>query len=74
MKLFNYDEKHQRVNAELDLGELSLKELELINKIIDFIDERGITNRYNTLELADSWNYVRDEGDYGEEIIGISFR
>lgn len=54
MKLFSYDEKHHRVNAELDLGELSLEQLELVNKIIDFIDARGITNRYSSLKLADS--------------------
>ncbi len=76
MKLFIYDEKHDRVNGVLDLGSLAKNEEEIVEKIIEWLDMEEITTRYHRLVLAESFKMVIDEVgedpqvkfDYGENL------
>lgn len=62
MKLFYYNEKDQQIIDNLDLGELSPKEENLINKVIDFLNKTSIIDqRYKCLELCEGANYAIDE-------------
>lgn len=55
MKLFYYDRKHELIHDQLNLGDLSIKEQELIEKIISFLKKTGITDgRYKDLILDDN--------------------
>jgi hypothetical protein len=63
MKLFIYDEKHERVNGELDLGDISDTENQLLEKVIAFLDKENITDRYGSLELANGYSYYADFED-----------
>ena len=50
MRLFHYDIKHVRLNGVIDLGNLSEREIALINKVIGFVAEQGLTDgRYRNL-------------------------
>ncbi len=72
MKLFIHDEKHERINGELDLGEITDKEKELIQKTIDFLESNEITNRYCQLKLANKAVVEYQEGE--PEVIFDDFR
>jgi hypothetical protein len=63
MKLFIHDEKHETLLAELDLGELTDLEEKLLHKVVDFLDREGVTNRYNELVLAHSYEYRNYDGE-----------
>lgn len=69
MKLFLHDEKHDRVNAELDLGEIAETEKVLLEKVIKFSGDNHITSRYNRLIMATSYREFYDEKDDFREII-----
>lgn len=61
MKLYNYDSKHQSINGELDLGDITDVESAIVDKLIYFLDEAGFTSRYNGLVLAKSYVIGYDE-------------
>lgn len=72
MKLFIYDQKHEQVHGELDLGELDDKQVVLLETVVKFLDEQKITDRYKTLTIAESFKINYDDGEseiefsYGE--------
>lgn len=68
MKLFNYDEKHERVNGELDLGELTPSESKLLDKIVAWMGDQGFTSRYQQLEIAERYEVDYDH-DAGESFV-----
>lgn len=71
MKLFNYDDKHQNVNGELNLGALTPDEEKLLGKVIAFLGEQGLTSRYHGLVLAESFDRkVDEEGESSIEFFG----
>lgn len=61
MKVFQTDEKHNRVNEELDLGEISEKEEQLIEKVLEFVNTH--TNRYNQYRIGNKAETVMEDGD-----------
>jgi hypothetical protein len=65
MKLFLYDEKHHQVYDMIDLGELSNKEIILLQKVAYFLGKNAITDRYKSLVVADSYTqtYPEDESE-----------
>jgi len=63
MKLFIFDEKHQHVNAYLDLGELTDKEMELADHITLFLEREGITDRYKGLIMAKNYTTTYEDGE-----------
>lgn len=63
MKLFNFDEKHQQVNGEVDLGSLTQKERELVEKVLAFIPQ----DRYQSYILASSFTQIYNE-EYMSEV------
>lgn len=70
MKLFNYDEKHERVNGELDLGELTPSESKLLDKIVAWMGDQGFTSRYQQLEIAERYEVDYDH-DAGESFVSF---
>lgn len=60
MKLFIYDEKHEEVHAEFDLGNLFPNELEPLARSIYFINNFH-NNRYSTLVLAEGYKRSYDD-------------
>lgn len=70
MKLYLYDEKHEQVFGELDLGKLSKDEAVLLDKVIDFLGSMGITSRYKRLVVSESYKYD-SEGDWGDGCISF---
>lgn len=71
MKLFLYDDKHDHVFGELDLGVVSPETNELIEKIISFLEENGITDRYKNIVLGQS--YTRELDPETDEFF-VSFK
>lgn len=67
MKLFYVDEKHNTINDELDIGELNDKETRLLEKVLDFINNRS--SRYNQFEIGNKAEIVWEDG----EAVGIEF-
>ena len=63
MKLFLYDEKHQQLIDNLDLGNLSNEEIAQINKIIDFLEDNHILDRYKNLTLANKAEVQYEDGE-----------
>lgn len=63
MNLYIHDEKHEQIVGELNLGEITEKEKEIIRKICDFLEEKAITNRYKSLVLAESYEVKNDDGE-----------
>lgn len=63
MKLFILDRKHQKINNQLDLGNLTDREQKLIEKITDFLEQNNITNHYNELKLAELVKVEYTEGE-----------
>lgn len=61
MKVFAVDEKHSSVNAELDLGDISVHERELIGQVLSFINEKQ--SRYNQYALGNTAEVKWDEGE-----------
>lgn len=55
MLLVNYDNKHQNVLNELDLGEIDLDKQFLVRHIIEWMKETGQTTRYSSLEMCKSY-------------------
>lgn len=68
MKLFLYDEKHENVIDELDLGKLNYKQEMFANDIIKFLEINNITSRYKDLVLAEKYQVTYDE-DGNKEIM-----
>lgn len=53
MKLFYYDLKHNEIHDELELGNLTKDQEDLVDKIIEFLNENEILDgRYKNLILA----------------------
>lgn len=63
MKLFLHDRKHEQILAELDLGEISHEQEALLDKIINFLDEQGVTDRYKDLMLANGYTQGIQDGE-----------
>lgn len=65
MKLFLYDVKHENVFGEKDLGNLTPSEIELLERVVEFLEEKEILSRYRTIRVAESWKQeeIFDEGD-----------
>jgi len=72
MKLFIHDQKHEKINGELDLGEINDKEKELVEKTIAFLETNNITNRYCQLRLANKAVVEYQDGE--PEVIFDDFR
>ncbi len=56
MKLFHHDDKHDRINGELDLGDISFKEQQLLKQVIAFLAQQGVTNRRQNVTLAKTYS------------------
>ncbi len=56
MKLFLYDEKHENIN-----GELELTNIDQAKTIINFLKEKHLTDRYNSLIIASSYTVQYDD-------------
>ena len=65
-KLFIHDEKHEQVIGELDLGEITKKEEILIGKIIKFLADNELTDRYKRLVLAEDFKRIYENKDIFE--------
>lgn len=63
MTLFIYDSKHENVGDGLDLGELSPETEKLLDRVIDWLDKKQVTNRYNSLVLAHTYNVSYPDGE-----------
>lgn len=64
MKLFLFDTKHQQVVGSLEVGKLCTTEVELINKVIAFLEDQQITDgRYKNLALADDIEIVYEDNE-----------
>lgn len=61
MKIFRIDEKHNSVNGELDLGDISPREQELIEKALSYVNENQ--SRYNQYELGNAAEIKWEDGD-----------
>jgi len=62
MKLFIYDQKHEKINATLDLGEVDALQLAMVDKITKFLEEQHLTNRYCNLIVAESFSTTYEDG------------
>ncbi len=69
MNLYYYDDKHAFINGTLDLGPLTEEQLALLSKVIIFLDQNYITNRYKRLILAESYKSEYDSESGTSEII-----
>ncbi len=72
MKLFYYDAKHECVLAELALGNINEKELDLVNRVIGFLSgdevdfgmaDPPLDGRYRAAVVANSWKHEMDDGE-----------
>lgn len=64
MKLFYYDTKHEQVIAQKDMGDLSEKEINLVDEVLEFLSENDITDgRYKNLVLANNIETMYDDGE-----------
>jgi len=64
MKLFLYDTKHQQVTAQKDMGNLTEKDVALVNTVLEFLQDNLVTDgRYNNLTLAESIDVIYDDGE-----------
>ena len=63
MKLFLYDQKHEQIHGEIDLGKIDDKQAVLLEKVIKFLDGQRITNRYKTLIVAESFKITYEDGE-----------
>lgn len=61
MKLYLYDQKHERVDAEMDV-----ENIEEVQRIIDFLWQHDVLNRYQSLTLAKSYRTVYIEEGFAE--------
>lgn len=61
MKIFNTDEKHFRVTDELDLGDISVKEELLIERVLDFINRNS--SRYQQYRTGNTAKTIYEDGD-----------
>ena len=64
MKLFIYDEKHERVLDELELDPLTPDQADLLHAVIEFLGRNRLTDRYSRLVIANGYETVLDE-EYG---------
>ena len=69
MKIYNHDEKHGRVNGELDLGNLSVDQLDVLQKVICFLQDQEVSSRYHSIVLADNYSIYYDEEDGESNVI-----
>jgi len=68
MKLFHYDDKHDRVLGEIDLGRLSESEEVLLRRVLDWLDYQQVTTRYSSLMLAEAARTEYDEENGFERV------
>ena len=61
MKIYNYDEKHKKILGELNLGNLSAESLDVLQKVICFLQDQEVFNEYNYVVMADSHSIYHDE-------------
>lgn len=61
MNLYLYDQKHERVLAQMSIP--AKDDVPLMTRVIEFLEINEITNRYKSLALADSYELVYDEGE-----------
>ena len=69
MKLYLHDEKHDRINASLDLGSLSAEQNKIVQRIIYFLNNDEITTH---CELVLAENATASYDEWGEDL-GIRF-
>lgn len=67
MKVFLFDEKHQVVFGEYELGDISESEQIRLAGLFVFLRTKGICNRYKTLIMAESYERFVSE-EYGDQI------
>jgi hypothetical protein len=64
MKLFLYDTKRQQVTAQKDMGNLTEKDVALVNTVLEFLQDNLVTDgRYKNLTLAESIDVIYDDGE-----------
>lgn len=63
MKLVQYDGKHEQTREELELGDLSVEEQKLVEKVLGWLwlDKVGIFTRYNCAVLCSKAKREYDE-------------
>jgi hypothetical protein len=71
MKLFLYDEKHESVIDELDLGNLDAATTAMFEQVIGFLDWNKVTGRYRRLVVADRYR-VEYEDDFASVVFEVS--
>jgi hypothetical protein len=60
MKLFLYDQHHERILTEMDIPDGA--NLDLLNEIVDWLEANKVTDNYKKLIIANSYRIVIDEG------------
>ena len=64
MKLFYYDTKHQQIIVQKDMGDLSEKEVNLVNSVLEFLEDSLLTDgRYKDLTLANNVEIIYEDGE-----------
>ncbi len=64
MKLYYYDAKHEFVIGELELGELTDNEMNIVDSVIEFFAEKNLLDgRYHAALLADGHRIVVEDGE-----------
>lgn len=61
MTLFDYDLKHERILGNLDLGQLTTKEMSLINEVVEFIEQQIHIDNYRVFMLENSFIVEKDK-------------
>ena len=61
MQLFVHDEKHDQIVGTLDLGDITVDEMILVEKIIRYLDTKQITTRYKRLVLAEKYTLIIED-------------
>ncbi len=70
MKLYIHDEKHEQILGQLDLGSLTNDEAVLLEKILLFLEKKGVSYSYQRLVIAAKHRIiVQDEEGEGATII-----
>lgn len=64
MKLFYYDNKHELVIAELELGELSPIQQSSIGRVIEWMRKIDLLDdRYRCMIIANNYEYEYEDGE-----------
>lgn len=62
-KLFFHDDKHQNVHAEMELGDLTVENKELLEKVFEFLRANHVLDRYRELTIAESFHEHWEDGE-----------